>query len=84
MLTQASNFCSVAAIMVESDIREKQQNPSFFNIQNQMSSEPENCTGLSSEERLVEEAVLVNELNLMIRMLACLIKFQVSNITDSR
>ena len=27
MLTEASNFCTVASIMVESDIRDKQQNP---------------------------------------------------------
>jgi hypothetical protein len=39
MLEEASNFCVVAAFMVESDIKER-QSTAYFNLQAQISSEP--------------------------------------------
>lgn len=63
--------------MVEADLKDRHSS-NIFTVEIHLNAEPNNCTGLSSDERIIEEAVLVNELVLMSRMLACLIKFDVT------
>lgn len=56
------------------------QTTDIFNLGSQSlhADAKKNCTGLGSEEKLVEEAVLVTELLLISKMLASLIRFDVS------
>ena len=77
LLAESVRYARVAARMVEVDLHEIQNTGNMFTFETQSldSQGPANQTGLSSEERLIEEAVQINELALMGSMLLSLLKF---------
>ena len=77
ILVESVRYARVAARMVEVDLHEIQNANNMFSFETQSldSQGPTNQTGLASEDRLIEEAVQINELSLMGSMLFSLLKF---------
>lgn len=78
LLNEAVKFGRVGSFMVESDLQERQTNNIIFNLDTAGSgpNQPRKTyTGLASDEKLIEEALIVHELLLISQMLQALILF---------